>query len=101
MQLKDGVILYGLDIRMRPALIQAEKIYVKYGRIEGSTITSALDGVHSAGSLHYFGRAIDTRTYYFDDETIDKVVFELKNKLGTDFDVIKEKDHIHLEYDKK
>ena len=101
MELKEGVILHGLDIRMRPALIQAEKIYEKYGRSEGCTITSALDGIHSAGSFHYYGLAIDLRIYYFDYDTVTKIVFELQNKLGTDFDVIRHKTHIHIEYDKK
>lgn len=101
MILKDGVILAGLNIKMRPALIALEKVYKRLGRSEGVTITSGLDGVHSAGSLHYYGLAVDGRTHYFTEEEIDRAVAQLKNELGNNYDVVKESTHIHIEYDPK
>ena len=102
MQIKDGVVLAGLDINMRPVLIEAEKIWKRYGRQEGVTVTSALDGVHSAGSLHYYGRALDFRTRYFSDEEKDAVFAELIDSLdGQKYDFVKHSTHIHIEYDPK
>lgn len=105
MKLKNGVILAGLDIRMRPALIAADKIWKKYG--QELVITAGLDGAHSAGSLHYYGRALDMRINYYDKDGVlqqfNKVMAadELDHELGPDFDVVLHTTHIHVEYDPK
>lgn len=102
MKIKDGAVIAGLDIKMRPVLIEAEKIWKRYGREEGITITSGLDGVHSAGSLHYYGRAIDLRTRYFSESEKSVVFQELKEVLDeTLYDVVSHSTHIHVEYDPK
>ena len=102
MEIKEGVVLAGLNIYMRPVLIEAEKIWKRYGRNEGVTITSALDGVHSAGSLHYYGLSLDLRTRYFSEEEKEVVFTELKESLDHhNYDVIKHATHIHVEYDPK
>lgn len=102
MQIKEGVILAGLDIKMRPVLIEAEKIWKRYGREEGVTVTSGLDGTHSAGSLHYYGRALDFRTRYFSDGERNAVFAELVDALdGTLYDFVNHSTHIHVEYDPK
>ena len=98
MVLKDGVILAGLDIRMRWALLELDRLYKKYGRKEGVTITSGLDGEHSAGSMHYYGLAVDSRVFYFDDWTRKRLVEDLTVELCDSYDVILEKDHIHVEW---
>lgn len=100
MLLKDGVTLSGLDLSMRPVLIAAEKIWKEFGRPEGVTITSALDGVHSAGSLHYYGLALDLRTHYFDPNVQHDVHHALCKELDLRiFDVVLHSTHIHVEYD--
>lgn len=98
MQIKDGVIMAGLNLKMRHALKVAESIYKSVGRSEGVTVTSALDGTHSAGSLHYYGYAFDIRTHYFDEDTKHLVYYELVASLGSDYDVILHPSHIHIEY---
>ena len=101
MELKEGVILAGLDIRMRPALIVAEEVYKKYDRA-GAFITAGLDGTHSAGSLHYYGLAIDLRILHeidFSDEELPLVVTDLRRSLGLAFQVKLHSTHIHIEYD--
>jgi len=65
MKLKENVIMCGLNIGMRQFLIIAELIYNNHN--QELVITSALDGEHSAGSLHYYGMAVDIRTYYFNE----------------------------------
>jgi hypothetical protein len=97
MKLKEGVIMHGLDLRMRPALIMCEQVYKRFGRPEGVTITSALDGEHSAGSLHYYGCAFDIRTNYFDDATRNEVAYTLIRDLGHRFTVVLESTHIHVQ----
>jgi hypothetical protein len=99
MQLKRGVKMQGLNIKMRIALMYAEEIWKSYDRPEGVTVTSAVDGLHSAGSLHYYGYALDFRIHYFTPEEALAVSRELSECLGNDFDVILESDHIHVEYD--
>jgi hypothetical protein len=98
---------------MRPVLVAAEAVWRNNGIEEGVTITSGLDGVHSAGSYHPFGYAIDLRTRYFADiETVNKVAKELKasiihraNRLLYPsymirfYNVVVEKTHIHVEFE--
>jgi len=60
-------------------------------------ITSTYEGNHSESSLHYCNEAIDIRSW----GKARKVRDEIKRKLGRDYDVIYETDHIHIEYDPK
>lgn len=98
MLFKAGVSLAGLDIRMRPALIAADSIWQDFGRPEGVTVTSSLDGVHSPGSLHYYGLALDFRIHYFEPDISAAVFQALTISLGTDFDVVLHSTHIHVEF---
>ena len=99
MKIKEGVNMSGLKIEMRPVIMVADKIWDKH--LQELVITSATEGTHSPGSLHYYGYALDLRTRYFDE--IDKyaVTEELKyeltkrNKL---YRVVVHKTHIHIEY---
>jgi len=97
MKVKDGVLLSGLNIKMRPVLIAADKVWSEYGH--ELVITSTNDGVHSPGSLHYYGYAVDLRTHYFDAETVRKVHRDLSLHLHQKgFVVILHSTHIHVEY---
>lgn len=61
-------------------------------------ITSTWEGNHSEASLHYFGCALDFRK---PPPPITEKIVRLRNLLGSDFDVVEELDHIHVEWDKK
>ena len=63
--------------------------------------TSGTDGKHMKGSLHYKALAVDLRSRHVSEEMLPKIVDELKERLGKDYDVILEGDHIHAEFDKK
>ena len=63
------------------------------------TVTSGKDGVHSKNSKHYSGGAIDIRSK--DMKLPEYTTLRLKRKLGKDYDIVYEKDHIHIEYDPK
>ena len=95
MKIKEGVILAGLHLSMRHALLTIDKVYKEHG--QELVITSALDGEHSAGSLHYYGLALDIRTRYFALTEVPIVVNKLKEQLGCSYKVILEKTHIHIE----
>jgi hypothetical protein len=63
------------------------------------TITSGNDGKHMIGSKHYTNEAIDIRIRDMKFPTITHV--RIKKALGPNYDVIKKKTHIHIEYDPK
>jgi len=63
-------------------------------------ITSVREGTHGIGSLHPSGRAFDIRWPKIDHMDRAEVIQRLGNKLGTDFDVVPEGNHIHIELDK-
>lgn len=97
MQIKDGVIMTGIQLEMRKVLITANKLWKEFG--EELVITAALDGTHSAGSLHYYGYAVDLRSRYFSEDDKQAIAARLQSELGSDYDVIVHSSHIHVEYD--
>ncbi len=84
---------------------EIEHAFRTYATSWGPTVTYGTEGIHSPGSLHYKGFAIDIRTYNLpggcQGSVVKKIVQELKIKLGYNYDVILETDHIHIEYDPK
>jgi len=92
--LKEGVIISGLQIEMRLVMKSAGRVW----RSQGETvlrITSGLEGSHGCGSFHPFGYALDLGL----PKDPKLATEELKEKLGDAYDVILERDHIHVEYD--
>ena len=99
MKIKSGVTMQGLKLEMRHVLKVANEVYKKYG--QELVITSALDGTHSSGSYHYFGYALDFRTRYFTNEIAKKVAHEIRIKLSSDYFVLFEGNHIHVQFNAK
>jgi hypothetical protein len=102
-RIKDGVDLAGLAPEMVVALIVADQVYEQHNSTWDVTITSARDSRHSAGSKHYVGMALDLRTSAagISASTAAAIAREMKEALGSQFDVIDEGDHIHVELDPK
>lgn len=94
---KKGAVLHGLDAKMHAAIHKAGRIWIRHGKT--LVVTSGLDGRHKKGSLHYAGLAVDLRSSYFVPSTRKRVARELQRSLGDKFQVIREKHHIHVEYD--
>lgn len=66
------------------------------------TITSLQDGTHMEGSLHTSGNAADIRIKDLTLEQAQMLCIHLKSFLGPyGFDIVLEKDHVHVEYDPK
>ena len=96
--LKSGVKLSGLRQEMLHAIDVCSSIFDESGI--AFVITSAKDGKHSDYSLHYKGFAIDVRVWEIQDEIV-AYCQKIGHQLGKDYQVLNEKDHIHIEYDPK
>ena len=71
-----------------------------YASLVSPVITSANDGKHMVGSLHYKDLAWDLRTNNLDSDRVAEIAHMLRVDLGSDWDIVVEKDHLHCEYDK-
>jgi hypothetical protein len=70
--------------------------------LPGDTIiTSGNDKTHKRGSLHYRDRALDFRTRDLSAADAQRWAKEVKRRLGRNFDVVVEGDHLHIEHDPK
>jgi len=99
MKLKRGVNLAGIQPELVVAMIVCEGIISRYQEF---TVTSILDGKHKTGSLHPKGLALDIRTRNFSGESaLKNCIEDLRDALGPQFDVVRESDHIHVEFDPK
>lgn len=99
MKLKAGVSLQGVVWQLFEAAIKVESCYEALGH--ECVITSGTEGQHMNGSLHYKGKALDFRTRHVPVVQRQKLIKNIKSKLGPDYDVILEKDHAHIELDPK
>lgn len=93
MKLKDGVVWQDMHPKIEDARQLVEKVYEEF-KTE-LVITSGRDGKHGDNSLHYSGRAMDTRTF----NILENLLKRLKEVLGSEYDIVLEKDHIHIEWD--
>ena len=99
--IKTGVDLRGLAPQMAIAYSIAQQIYHEVAGV-CCVITSASDGKHLPNSLHYCGKALDLRTNSLRPEQVHPVFVALKDALHPGgFDVVLERDHIHVEFDFK
>lgn len=93
---------------LHPAMAFAqEQVWIVYRMAVGRdpVITGAQEAAHSEGSLHY-GLFPDPRlrALDFDDDDISeaqRVIIQtaLRERLGSQFDVVWESNHLHVEYD--
>ena len=100
LQIKYGAKAKGMQSEILLAIIVANSVYGYYGY--PCVITSINDGKHITSSLHYTGNAIDLRTRNLPSKDVIQLVYtKLAEMLGPDYDVVLEKDHIHVEFDPK
>jgi len=98
--IKSGVDLSNLQPQMAIAYTIACFVYQKHN--VPCVITSAFDDVHKVNTLHQrdgICRALDLRTNNLQPLDIPLVYSDLKNCLGDQFDVVLDKDHVHIEFD--
>lgn len=97
MLLKLGVDITRLKRQIRRALPKIDKAYDEISG-EEAVVSSTYEGSHSPGSLHYANLAIDTRKAKKQNQ---KVIDRLKIELGSDYDIVVERTHNHIEHDPK
>lgn len=97
MLLKLGVDISRLrrEIRSRLPIIEATVVRVCHCE---SVLTCTFAGDHGPGSLHYADMAVDVRLPSGD---LVKLLEDLKRAMGPGYDVVRETDHIHIEFDPK
>lgn len=96
MLLKLGVDISRLLPPIRKKLFLIERVHTVFFNDE-MVVTSTYEGRHMSGSLHYANLAIDIRLAGVSADFVNS----LKKKLGRDYDIINESNHIHIEYDPK
>jgi hypothetical protein len=94
--IKPGVRIRGMQPEILLAVLVAHELFRE--QAQTITVTSCTDGDHKSGSHHHTGCAVDLRLPTAGKE---RIVEQLQGRLGTEYDVILEGDHIHLEYDPK
>jgi len=94
MLIKAGVDISRLTRDARRALNYVSDYFAKFS--VDMIVTSTFEGNHSPGSLHYSNNAFDIRnpskSKHFDYS-------HLLSIMPPAYDVVFEKDHIHIEYD--
>ena len=96
MRIKERADIKGLHPIFRGVLPYLERVCTQYE--VDLVITCGLDGTHSAGSLHYYGRAIDIRIRDLTITQQENFFYEIQRELDLFFDVLLHKTHIHIEF---
>lgn len=95
---KDGVNVDGVKKETIVLMLLLNTFFVR--RLSKAFIvTSCTDGKHMKGSKHYSGYAIDIRTRHLTPREINILVSWFKMYHDDVYDMVVEKDHIHVEYD--
>ena len=96
LKFKDGVFLDGLK---QEALYAIDICLLTFHQMAlPLVLTSCRDGEHAPYSHHYKGLAFDIRVWDI-SRRIPEVCQKLQERLGPDYQVINEENHIHVEYD--
>lgn len=96
--IKSGVRTLGIRPEIVLALAEVRESYASHGQLKDFVITSVVEGAHKRASLHYTGAAADLRRPVL---RADEIVADAKGRLGDDFDIVLEGDHLHLEWQPK
>ena len=98
--IKHGVRLLGMSPQNTLAVIVTDQVLAAH-KTGDAIITSASDGRHARGSLHYAGHAVDMRTRTIPGGLRSVIAAEIGTRLGEEYDVILEADHLHIEWQPK
>ena len=96
MRLKDGVNPVGIKPEVNLIIQVADSVYREKGY--ELVITSLNDSTHSDTSRHYQGMAVDFRTRHLRNNDPQIITQLIKERLGKQFLVLFERNHIHISY---
>lgn len=99
MKVMPGISIIGIQPETVFGMTVVREVYRGLG--EELVFTCITDGVHIPKSLHYVGYAFDTRTSNFNLNTVEDLATACREKLGLEWDVVVESDHIHFEFQPK
>ena len=93
---KEGVSLVGMQPEALVGIDGCLDMFHESGLV--MTLTSCRDGTHGIYSHHFKGLAWDMRVWDLTGR-IEWMCKKLRKRLGADYQIINEEDHIHAEYD--
>ncbi len=96
--IKSGVKAKGIQPEILLAIQEARAVYQEIGAV---FVITSLTRRTNPESLHYEGLAFDCRTRHLSVDERSLAAGRLRVALGPDYDVVHEKDHIHVEFDPK
>jgi hypothetical protein len=99
MLLKESVSVVNLQPPILLAIMIVNELFKDFGY--ACVITSISDGVHMSGSLHAKGLAVDFRTHNVSSKLMPQLVAVIKQAMPSQYDIILEVDHLHIEFDPK
>ena len=110
--IKEGVRFNRFNIHFSNFILAVIRAWDLYAPSVIPVITSAADGKHMEGSLHYKDLAWDLRTRNLEDGRVEEIARMLRVDLGKDWDILVEHSvfkngvqvkwkHIHVEMDRK
>jgi len=96
--IKKGVKAKGLQPEILLAIMEAREVYRD---LKADLVITDLGRRTNKASLHYEGLAVDIRIRHLANGEPGIAAQRLHVALGPDFDVVLEKDHIHIEFQPK
>lgn len=99
LRFKKGVKVFGIQGETLAALLTVSEAYRSHNL--DCIVTSCVEGEHSFASLHYTGCALDFRTRHVPEIEIDELVQEVRDALTSEYDVVLESTHLHVEFQPK
>ncbi len=97
--IKSGARVFGIKPELLLALIVADGIWTERGKM--LTVTSFTEGKYMPGNLHYKGPGVDFLSNDLGNQEQADLLTTLKSRLGSDWNVLLEGDHYHVEFDPK
>ena len=96
---KSGVKIGGVSAEIAFVMVDIADVFRSRGA--EFVVTSVMDGKHMDGSKHYTGHAVDLRVRSLPAALRVEIADDLRRRLGAEFYVVIEPDHIHVEFDPK
>ncbi len=97
LKIKSGVKVAGMRPEALLAVIAARDLADFYGI--DCVITEVTGGRHKKHSRHIVGLAVDLRNRDLDSAQKQQFARRLQKNLGSNYDVVTESTHIHVEFD--
>jgi len=96
LSIKSGVRVFGLSSPILLAVMVAQEVYREFSA--DLVITAGIDGKHVDYSFHYDGNAVDLRTNNLATDKIPLILKAMQDRLGPDYFVQYEGDHLHIQF---